>query len=217
MVSTGRESEHRQLDLLGAVATQPTGRLANAPRRPGRANARDRVCVDLRGLGDRLRAQAQRQQTTPAALTRQAVMRSLNGHPTAEEPAITTPAHTPARGVVKVTLRVSGTHATSLATRARAADMSQGEYVSSLLDGVVPAALPADHSSTVKALMASTDRVAALSADLNAFLRVLGRASVPRLEPYRASIASLTRDVRQHLSTAAELVAELRPARKPRR
>jgi hypothetical protein len=65
--------------------------------------------------------------------------------------------------------------------------------------------------------MASTDRVAALSADLNAFQRVLGRASFLQLEPYRASITSLTKDVRQHLATAAALVAELRPARRPRR
>jgi hypothetical protein len=118
---------------------------------------------------------------------------------------------------VKVTLRVTGADAASLAKRARAADMSQGDYVSSLLDGVAPAATPADHASAVRALMASTDRVAALSADLNAFLRVLSRASVPQLEPYRASITSLTQDVRQHLANAAALVAALRPARRPRR
>jgi hypothetical protein len=173
--------------------------------------------VDLRGLGDRLRAQAQREHTTPAVLTRRAVLLLLNDHPSGEEPDVTTPADAPARGPVKVTVRVSGAHATSLATRARAADMSQGDYVSSLLDGMAPAAMPADHASAVRALMASTDRVAALSADLNAFLRVLGRASVPQLEPYRASITSLTKDVRQHLATAAALVAELRPARRPTR
>lgn len=216
MVSTGRESEHQQLDLLGAVATPLAVSVAGAPRRLGRGNSRDRVCADLRGLGDRLRAQAQRQQTTPAALTRQAVLRLLKDDPTSSDPAIT-PAEAPARGVVIVTLRVSGAHATSLARRVLAADMSQGNYVSSLLNGVAPAAMPADDASAVQALMASTDRVAALSADLNAFLRLLGQASVPPLERYRAGITSLTRDVREHLATAAVLIAELRPARKPRR
>jgi hypothetical protein len=215
MVSTQRESEHQQLDLLGSATV--AANLASAPRKPGRGNARDRVSVDLRGLGNRLRAQAQRQRTTPAALTRRAVLLLLNDHPTGGEPAITVPVDAATRGVVKVTLRVSGAHAASLTSRARAADMSQGDYVSSLLDGMVPAAMPADHASTVTALMASTDRVAALSADLYAFLRVLGRASVPQLEPYRASITSLTKDVRQHLAVAAALVAELRPARRPRR
>jgi hypothetical protein len=215
MVSTGCESEHQQLDLLGAapVAANP----ASTPRKPGRGDARDRVSVDLRGLGPRLRAQAQRQQTTPAALTRRAVLLLLNDHQDGEGPLLSTHAQRPARGIVKVTLRVSGTHAKSLATQARAADMSQGDYVASLLDGMMPAALPADHALAVKALMASTDRVAALSADLNAFLRVLGRASVVELEPYRASITSLTKDVRQHLATAAALIAELRPARRLRR
>jgi hypothetical protein len=217
MVSTGRESGHQQLDLLGAVATPLPGSLASARSKPGRGNARDRVCVDLRGLGDRLRAQAQRQHTTPAALTRRAVLLLLDDRPSGEDPAVATPVDAPARGVVKVTLRVTGADAASLAKRARAADMSQGDYVSSLLDGVAPAATPADHASAVRALMASTDRVAALSADLNAFLRVLSRASVPQLEPYRASITSLTQDVRQHLANAAALVAALRPARRPRR
>jgi len=217
MVSTGRESEHQQLDLLGAVATPLTGSLAGAPRRPGRGNSRDRVCVDLRGLGDRLRAQAQRQHTTRAVLTRRAVLRLLDDLRSGEEAAVATPADAPARGVVKVTLRVSGAHAAALAKRARAADVSQGDYVASLLDGVAPAALPADHALAVKALSASTDRLAVLSADLNAFQRLLGRVSVAKLEPYRASITSLTKDVRDHLAASAALVAELRPARRPRR
>lgn len=217
MVSTGRESGHQQLDLLVALPVPPAASATSAPRKRGRGHARDRVCVDLRGLGDRLRAQALRQQTTPAALTRQAVLLLLKAQSGGEEAVLPEPVQRPTRGVVKVTMRVSGAHAASLAARARAADMSQGDYVSSLLDGVAPVALPADHASAVKALMASTDRVAALSADLNTFLRVLGRASVPQLEPYRASITSLAKDVRQHLATAAALIAELRPARRPRR
>ncbi|RYG28466.1 MAG: hypothetical protein EON93_18545 [Burkholderiales bacterium] len=217
MVSTGRESEHQQLDLLGAFAVPLAEPVPRATAKAGQGSSRDRVSVDLRGLGARLRAQALRQQTTPAALTRRAVLRLLEDEPNGEEPASAEPVQRLARGTVKVTLRVSGAHATSLVTRARAADMSQGDYVSSLLDGAVPAALPADHASTLKALMASTDRLAALSGDLNAFLRLLGRVSKAQLEPYRASITSLTKDVRQHLAASAALVAELQPARRPRR
>jgi hypothetical protein len=217
MVSTGRESEHQQLDLLGAFAVPLAEPVTRAPGKAGQGSSRDRVSVDLRGLGARLRAHALRQQTTPAALTRRAVLLLLNDEPNGEEPASAEPVQRLARGTVKVTLRVSGAHATSLVTRARAADMSQGDYVSSLLDGAVPAALPADHASALKALMASTDRLAALSSDLNAFLRLLGRVSKAELEPYRASITSLTKDVRQHLAASAALVAELQPARRPRR
>jgi hypothetical protein len=62
------------------------------------------------------------------------------------------------------------------------------------------------------ALMASTDRLAAMSRDLNAFLRLLGRVQAAELESYRAGLKSLTTDVREHLAFAAALIAELRPA-----
>ena len=58
--------------------------------------------------------------------------------------------------------------------------------------------------------MTSTDRLAALSADLNAFMRLLGRTPRSELEPYRASIRSLAGDVNVHLASAAALVAALR-------
>jgi hypothetical protein len=61
--------------------------------------------------------------------------------------------------------------------------------------------------------MASTDRLAVLSADLNAFMRLIGRAPRIELEPYRASIQSLASDVRGHLASAAALVAALRATR----
>ena len=96
---------------------------------------------------------------------------------------------------------------------ALAADVSQGTYVARLIDGI-PAQPPApDHTRAVAALMASTDRLAALSADLNAFMRLLGRTPRSELEPYRASIRSLAGDVRVHLASAAALVAALRATR----
>jgi hypothetical protein len=61
--------------------------------------------------------------------------------------------------------------------------------------------------------MASTDRLAALSADLNAFMRLLSRTPRSELEPYRASIRSLADDVRAYLVSAAALVAALRATR----
>jgi hypothetical protein len=54
----------------------------------------------------------------------------------------------------------------------------------------------------------------ALSADLNAFMRLLGRTPRSEFEPYRASIRSLADDVRAHLASAAALVAALRATRR---
>lgn len=172
---------------------------------------RDRVTIDLRGLGPRIHAQAAKRQMTAAALVRRAVMSILDeeqhgaGHDSATDSVASTLA-------VKVTLRLSASHALLLASRARVADVSQGRYVAGLIDGTPPRPLAPDHTRAVAALMASTDRLAVLSADLNAFMRLLGRAQRSELEPYRASIQSLGADVRGHLASAATLVASLRAA-----
>ncbi len=114
---------------------------------------------------------------------------------------------------VKLTLRLTAGHAYLLSSRARKADVSQGAYVASLIDGApLPPKAP-DHARAVDVLRTSSDRLAVITADLNAFMRMLARVPSSELEPYRASIHSLRDDVRKHLAASAELVAELRPAR----
>ena len=176
------------------------------------AAMRDRVTVDLRGIRPHLQAQAAKRQMTAAALVRHAVTAMLDDAPcdAGESESIDGASGTQ---VVKVTLRLPVAHAVVLASRARVADVSQGTYVARLIDGT-PAQPPApDHTQAVAALMASTDRLAVLSADLNAFMRLLGRAPRSELEPYRASIRSLADDVRVHLASAAALMASLRATR----
>ncbi len=176
------------------------------------AAMRDRVTIDLRGIRPLLQAQAAKRQMTAAALVRRAVMAMLDDAPSDAGDSRSTDG-TSGTQVVKVTLRLPVAHAVVLASRARVADMSQGTYVARLIDGT-PAQPPApDHTRAVAALMASTDRVAVLSADLNAFMRLLGRTPRSELEPYRASIRSLADDVRVHLASAAALVAALRATR----
>ncbi|MCE4538525.1 hypothetical protein LXT12_14830 [Pelomonas sp. P7] len=118
---------------------------------------------------------------------------------------------------VKVTLRMSPVYAAMLARQARAADVAQGQYVCTLLDGAPAPPLCADHSASVSALRASTDRVAAMSADLNAFLRLLGHVPAGELAGYRAGLKSLASDMRAHLAKASALIADLAPTRRPRR
>lgn len=118
------------------------------------------------------------------------------------------------RGTVRVDLCIPHAYASALASRARTADVARSTYVCALLDDLPPSP---DHAASVAALMISTDRLAAMSSDLNAFLRVLGRVPAAELAGYRAGIQSLTADVRKHLACAAALIAELRPALKTRR
>lgn len=176
------------------------------------AAMRDRVTVDLRGIRPQLQAHAAKRQMTAAALVRHAVTAMLDDAPSdaGNSGPIDSVSGTP---VVKVTLRLPAAHAVLLASRARVADVSQGTYVARLIDGTPAQPRAPDHTRAVAALMASTDRLAALSADLNAFMRLLGRTSTSKLEPYRASIRSLADDVRVHLASAAALVAALRATR----
>lgn len=177
------------------------------------ASPRDRVTVDLRGMRPRLQEQAARRQMTEAALVRRAVKAMLEEPPhSAEDSGPVDEASDPR--VLKVTLRLSVAHAVVLASRARVADVSQGTYVARLIDGTPAQPRAPDHSRAVAALMASTDRLAVLSADLNAFMRLLGRVPLSELEPYRASIRSLAEDVRVHLASAASLMAALRATRR---
>lgn len=181
-------------------AAKPTDAVKSA------AAMRDRVTVDLRGIRPQLQAHAAKRQMTAAALVRRAVTAILDDAPSGvgDSGPIDSASGTP---VVKVTLRLSAAHAVVLASRARVADVSQGTYVARLIDGMPAQPRAPDHTQAVAALMASTDRLAALSADLNAFMRLLGRTPRSELEPYRASIRSLAGDVRVHLASAAALVA----------
>ncbi len=174
--------------------------------------ARDRVTVDLRGLGERLRVQAAARRMSSGAFVRRAITLQLDDQAAdaaGEEIA-------PVGPVVKLTLRLPAAHAADLAARARSADVSQGAYVAGLLDGSPPAPLPADHADAIAALVGSTDQLAVMSADVNAFLRALRGRPSESLDRYRAGLLSLADDVRKHLAMAAELFREIRAFRPAR-
>jgi len=179
--------------------------------------SRDRVTIDLRGMGVRLHACAVARQVTAAALARRAIVTLLDGE------SVETAAHLrqaqgarPVRErMVKLTLRLPTTHVAVLVARARAADVSQGVYVAGLLDGSPLGPLPPDHRDAVAALARSSDHLATMSADVNDFMRLARAGKSDELERYRARVMSLTDDVRQHLIAASQLVAELKAARRP--
>ena len=179
------------------------------------ADARDRVTVDLRGLGARLSAEAADRHMTAAALVRHALVELLGQAPSDDDEGHANGPRDRASQTppIKVTLRMSAVHAVLLARRARAADVSQGRYVASLIEGMSVPPRPPDHSRTVTALLTSSDRFAVLDADLNAFMRLLSGVPNSHLEPYRANIHALAADVRAHLARSAALVASLRPPR----
>ena len=176
---------------------------------------RDRVTVDLRGLGEQLHVLATTQGTSSAALVRRS-LRALLDNSNTDAHEIDSGDRAPIGTVVKVTLRLPAAHAFLLARRARAADVSQGDYVAGLLDGTPRVPPPPDHAQAIAALARSTDQLAVISTDLNAFMRLVGRVPRSELERYRAGILTLADDVRRHLAVAASFIAELKPPRRRR-
>ncbi|WP_374678720.1 hypothetical protein [Piscinibacter sp.] len=179
-------------------------------------DGRDRVTVDLRGAGPMIQQRAAAQGLTVAALVRRAVV-VLAESPEAEAAGPASVDRTEDGALVKVTLRLPSAHALLLASRSRRAEVSQGIYVASLLEGrALPAASP-DRREAIAALSRSTDQLAMLSMDLNGFMRLLGRVPDERLEPYRAGVRSLSTRVQQHLDQASQLLNDLQQAAPARR
>lgn len=176
------------------------------------AAMRDRITVDLRGIRPQSQAHAALRQMSAAALVRRAVKAMLDDAQSdvGDDGPTDTASGSP---IVKIALRLPVAHAALLARRACRADVSQGSYVVRLIDGTPTRPLAPDHARAVAALRASTDRLAALSADLNAFMRLLGRTPRSELEPYRASIRSLASDIRLHLASGAAMLAGLTTTR----
>jgi len=169
---------------------------------------RERVTIDLRGIGPTVHTHAAARGKTTAAVVRAAVVAMLDADGGSMEPACA--AESIDVRAVKVTLRLDGVHAACLAKRARSADVSQGAYVMGLLDGLPPSPRSADHGVAVAALADSTHKVAAMSADIHGFLRLIRNAKGDEAaEKYRAGLMSLAVNMRVHLEVASRLMTEL--------
>ena len=176
-------------------------------------NGRDRVTVDLRGAGQLVHQRAAAQGMTVAAFARRALLGAAHEAP---DPSLTmAPIDSPEPGTIKVTVRMPIAHALLLSRRARAADVSQGSYLAGLIDGT-PLRTAPDRRDALAALVRSTDQLAIICTDLNAFMRLLGVGTQEQLDPYSARISSLAADVHGHLEVAGRFLADVSKARSTR-
>ncbi|KQV52877.1 hypothetical protein ASC95_08755 [Pelomonas sp. Root1217] len=214
-VTSNREPE--QLMLWDAFTALPEGGTPDQEPEPG-VIERHKLQFVLGSLGPRLRAEARRQRTTMADIVRRATLKMLDDiQGRMDAGGIAQPFEHSARNV-HFHLHMPPAFATELTERARAAFMTRGEFVWSLLKGISPPALPLDHAAAVQALRNSTDRLAALSTDLSELLRLFARQTPTSesLASQQANVRSLDHEVRNHLRTASVLIAELKPYRRPR-
>ena len=168
---------------------------------------RERVTIDLRGIGPRLLAHAAARGKTAASVVRAAVVATLDAEGASDDPGVG--AEPVDARAVKVTVRLGISHAVRLAHCARRAGISQGTYLAGLLDGTPPSPRSVDHGDAVAALADSTQKLAAMSADIHGFLRLMRNANAGEAERYRATLMSLSKDVRLHLEVASRLMAGL--------
>jgi len=219
MDKSSSTQEPEQLVLLDALTALPLEGLQSAPpKSEKRTNGCNRLMLNLGLIGPRLRAHAQLLKTSMSVLVRRATLKMLdddlvpNAAATGEQPF----EHSMRN--LHFHLNLPAACLAELTGRARAADMTRGEFVWSLLKGISPAALPPDHAAAVQALRVSTDCLAMMATDLSEFLRLLTRAAATNadLAPYQASIGSLNKSVGEHLKVASVLIAELKPYRRAR-
>ena len=196
----------KRLERDGGIGWPPV----NGHRCPGAGvqrmalTSRDRVGVDLRGIGDAVRAAARARHSTVAAFARGALVEAI-GRPSTLPEVIA--AEFGRVEIVKLTLRLREPEAEALILNATALGLSYGEYVARLVRQT-PLPMPAaERAADRAALIASTDNLAALSVDLAAFMRLLRMGKSAEVEKYRRRIETVDLDIRRHLDRVSALIA----------
>jgi hypothetical protein len=177
--------------------------------------SRDRVTIDLRGIGDAVRAAAACRGMGVAQLVRRAVVMSLDLHvpatvaPMKQGSDGQTPDEAPTRETAKLTLRLPQAHAEALMLNAGALGLSYGDYVARLVAGSRLPQPVAERQADRAALLASNDCMATLSTDLVALVALLRQVNVEQARPYRDRLETADAEIRRHLDRASALIDRL--------
>ncbi len=166
--------------------------------------SRDRVGVDLRGIGEAVRAAACARHSTIAAFARDALVEAVGRPATLQEVVA---ADFDRAEIVKLTLRLRESEAEALILNATGLGLCYSDYVARLVRQT-PLPMPAvERAADRAALMASTDNLAALSANLAAFMRLLRMGKSAEVEKYRRRIEAVDLEIRRHLDRVSTLIA----------
>lgn len=169
-------------------------------------SSRDRVTIDLRGIGDAVRAAAMGRGQTVAAYAREALVAAADTQPLLLR--FDPPAAGPRRAT-KLHLRMDEREAEVLVLKARLLGLSYGEYVGRLVVGTPLPAPVAQRAADRSVLQASTDHLAVLAREISEVLR-LARAgkSLEEVKQRVGHLSNLEVDVRRHLDLASSFLAD---------
>ena len=172
------------------------------------APSRDRVTIDLCGIGDAARAAARTHGATLAVFARQSLIASLP-----DEATVMLPPAEPSGDLgatIKLSVRLSAADSAILATQAAALGMSQARLVALLIRRVELPRPITERRAELAALRTSNDQLAAIAADLSLFVRTLSRPGLlATLAPLRQRMLNLDADIAEHLQVAAALLARI--------
>lgn len=168
---------------------------------------RDRVMLDLRGIGDAVRAEACRQGITVSQLARRALVTSIV--PRAAPPcAQGADRPTLGRSATKLMLRMPLRQAEALILNATSLGLSYGEYVARFVEGPEMPRPTTERKADRAALLASNDQPAVLSTDLNALVRLLESAQVEQARACRQRLETADAEVRRRVERASAFIGD---------
>jgi hypothetical protein len=168
--------------------------------------SRDRVTIDLCGIGDAARAAAQADGASLAVFARQALIAALPPDVRALLPRAEP--RSEVEGTVKLSVRLSPDDSAVLATQAAMLGLSQARLVALLIRRAELPRRSIERDADRSALRASTEQLATLSVDLQQFLRLLRRGSAEGVARYAERLQAVDVDLRSHLSRASAFLAD---------
>ncbi len=168
--------------------------------------SRDRVTIDLCGIGDAARAAAQAHGTTLAVFARQALIAALPSSVGALLPQVEPRGEV--GGTIKLSVRLSQDDSALLATQAVTLGLSQARLIAMLIRRAELPRRSIERDADRAALRASTEQLATLSVDLQQFLRLLRRGSKEGVTRYAERLQAVDVDLHAHLNRASAFLAD---------
>jgi hypothetical protein len=173
--------------------------------------SRDRVTIDLCGIGDAARAAAHARDTTLAVFARQALIAALPTQAAALLPRADL--HGNVASTIKLSVRLSPDDSVVLASQARMRGVSQARLVALLIRGAPLPRRSVERDADRAALLASNDKLAALSGDLNGFVHLIRGVSGEQAQALRDRLLAADGQIRTHLDRASAFIGGMKGTR----
>lgn len=175
-------------------------------------SSRDRISVDLRGLGARLHARAKMDGASPSAFVRSAVAKALDRSDGRQEFKDLVNDRADRAHRARLCLRMKPVHAALVAAGARQSGLNLGDYVGGLVESVPVLVRGGGYRDHIAELRSSNCEMATLSRNIHRLATLLGQGDLQQARPYREMLDDVAGEVRAHLELAARVLADLRPS-----